>query len=516
VLCLTAPEGGATALAAGAATAAQTTAASYARHVPERTLLYALVQAHYPDFLARLEAEERSLPAYVREEFEAFLRCGVLDHGFLRVVCDHCHAERLVAFSCKKRGFCPSCGARRMAESARHLVEEVFGPRPVRQWVLSFPFPLRLLFASKPDVIGPVLGIVQRVIGGWLADQAGINRANAHCGAVTLIQRFGSALNLNIHFHMLWLDGVYEDTSEPPQQPLRKPRLRRARAPTSAQLTELAGKIAHRVCRHLTRKGWLEGENESAFLSDRAAGDDGMDALRMSSITYRIATGKNAGRKVVTLQTLLGDDGPQEGGAGQVGGFSLHAGVAAEAHESHKLEKLCRYITRPAISEKRLSISPQGRVRYQLKTPWRNGTTHVEWDAVDFVAKLAALVPPPRAHLTRFHGIFAPNASLRAQLTPSGRGKRPATDAVPAEVNGHDKQRSPEAKRRAMSWAQRLKRVFNIDVSTCVHCGGAVRIVASIEEPNAIRAILGHFEKHGALEAAHYRPGPRGPPAAAA
>lgn len=111
-----------------------------------------------------------------------------------------------------------------MAESARHLVEEVFGPRPVRQWVLSFPYPLRFLFASKPEAIGPVLGIVQRVIAGWLADQAGIDRASAQCGAVTLIQRFGSALNLNIHFHMLWLDGVYEDTTERPQ---RKPRLHR-------------------------------------------------------------------------------------------------------------------------------------------------------------------------------------------------------------------------------------------------------------------------------------------------
>ena len=95
----------------------------------------------------------------------------------------------------------------------------------------------------------------------------------------------------------------------------------------------------------------------------------------MSSITYRIATSAQAGRKVVTLQTLPGDAGPLESDAGQVGGFSLHAGVAAEAHESQKLEKLCRYITRPAISEKRLSISPQGRVRYQLKTPWRNGTS---------------------------------------------------------------------------------------------------------------------------------------------
>jgi hypothetical protein len=67
-----------------------------------------------------------------------------------------------------------------------------------------------------------------------------------------------------------------------------------------------------------------------------------------------------------------------------------------------------------------------------------------------------------------------------------------------------------------MTWAQRLKRVFDIDVSTCIHCGGAVRIVASIEEPKAIRAIIAHFAKHGALEAAHYRPGPRGPPTKAA
>ena len=132
------------------------------------------------DFLAQLAAQDRPLPAYVREAFEAYLRCGVLEHDFLRVVCEQCHAERLVAFSCKKRGFCPSCGARRMAESARQLVDDVFGPRPVRQWVLSFPYPLRFLFASKPEAISPVLGIVQRVIGGWLADQAGVGRAAAH------------------------------------------------------------------------------------------------------------------------------------------------------------------------------------------------------------------------------------------------------------------------------------------------------------------------------------------------
>jgi len=373
------------------------------------------------------------------------------------------------------------------------------------------PGAVALPVRQPPEAIGPALGIVHRVNAGGLAAQTGVERSTAQCGAVTLIQRFGSALNLNIHFHMLWLDGVYQEDIEQAQ---RKPRVHRARAPTSAQLTHLAEKIAHRVCRHLARQGWLEGEDESAFLSDSAGCDDGMDGLRISSITYRIATGKHAGRKVATLQTIPADNGSLEGGAGKVGGFSLHAGVAAEAHEGQKLERLCRYIARPAISEKRLSISPQGRVRYQLKTPWKNGTTHVDFEPVDFIAKLAALVPPPRAHLTRFHGVFAPNAKLRAQLTPSGRGKRPPTDE--ASTGANSDHRSPDEKRRSMTWVQRLKRVFNIDVSTCGHCGGTLRIVASIEEPTAIRAILAHFEKHGALQEAHYRPAPRAPPAVAA
>jgi len=208
VLRLRALEGRASPRAASAAPAAQTAAPIYARHISERTLLYPLVQAQYPDSITRLAAQDRPLPGYVREEFDAFLRCGVLDHAFLRVGCEQREADRLLTFSCKKRGFCPSCGARRMAESARHLAEKVFGPRPVRQWVLSFPCPLRFLLASRPEAIGPVLGIVHRVIAGWLADQTGVDRATVKCGAVPLIQRFGSALNLNIYFHMLMLDGV--------------------------------------------------------------------------------------------------------------------------------------------------------------------------------------------------------------------------------------------------------------------------------------------------------------------
>lgn len=115
----------------------------YTHHRPARTLLYQLVREYYPAFTAHLAAQDTLLPSYVEREFEDYLKCGRLEHGFLRVRCDSCHAEHLVAFSCKRRGFCPSCSARRMAESAALLVDEVIPERPIRQWVLSFPYPLR-------------------------------------------------------------------------------------------------------------------------------------------------------------------------------------------------------------------------------------------------------------------------------------------------------------------------------------------------------------------------------------
>ena len=169
----------------------------YERHRPEETPLYRIVETHYPRFLARLEAEGGSLPAFVKREFDDYLKCGLLENGFLRVKCDACSHEHLVAFSCKRRGFCPSCGARRMIESAAHLVDHVLPEQPIRQWVLTFPYPLRFLFAAQPQVLSQVLGVVYRAISTYLIKKTGFTVASgAKTGAVTLIQRFGSALNL--------------------------------------------------------------------------------------------------------------------------------------------------------------------------------------------------------------------------------------------------------------------------------------------------------------------------------
>ncbi len=122
----------------------------YERHRPEQTTLYRLVQQHAASFIAHTEASTGSeLPRFIKDEFDAFLDCGILAHGFLRLRCGECGHDKLLAFSCKRRGFCPSCGARRMSGTAAHLVDHVIPRVPVRQWVLSLPIPLRVLLAAQ-------------------------------------------------------------------------------------------------------------------------------------------------------------------------------------------------------------------------------------------------------------------------------------------------------------------------------------------------------------------------------
>ena len=139
-----------------------------ARHWPEITLLYRLVEQRYPVFREMRSMEGRSLPDYVEQELDTYLKCGRLGEGFLRVRCEHCHAEKLVAFSCKKRGFCPSCGARRMAETAALLADRSVARAPVATLGASLPFAFRFLLATDPTALTQVLNTVYRTILGYL------------------------------------------------------------------------------------------------------------------------------------------------------------------------------------------------------------------------------------------------------------------------------------------------------------------------------------------------------------
>ncbi len=117
-----------------------------------------------------------------------------------------------------------------------------------------------------------------------------------------------------------------------------------------------------------------------------------------------------------------------------------HAGLGIAPKERAKLERLCRYVSRPPVASERLALMASGQVRYTLKTPYRDGTTHLVLEPLDLMARLAALVPKPRMHLTRYHGVFAPHSQYRAAVTPAQRGRGAATppvsDADPTKHRG--------------------------------------------------------------------------------
>jgi putative transposase len=227
------------------------------------------------------------------------------------------------------------------------------------------------------------------------------------------------------------LDGAYLAGTHPPV-------FRRIAPPSAPELQALLERLAERIGRALEREGVLCRDAESSCLELGAEAGRGMDDLLGRSITYRVAMGPRAGQKVFALQNVPARAEEPRTGVAQYAGFSLHAGIGVEAEQRDKLERLARYVSRPPVAVERLELTAQGQVRYRLKTPYRDGTTHIVLEPLDFIARLAALIPPPRVHLTRFHGVFAAHAALRAAITPAGRGAGAPSRAAPAEPGCKD------------------------------------------------------------------------------
>lgn len=138
--------------------------AIYVRHQPEKTVLYQVVSRTWPRTLTERDLAGESVSPYVRSEFDRYGKCGILDYGFVRLICPACSAERLAAFSCKTRGFCPSCGSRRREQTADRLESEVWPEARARQWVLTFPHQVRYWLARSPELFGDVISEVTREI----------------------------------------------------------------------------------------------------------------------------------------------------------------------------------------------------------------------------------------------------------------------------------------------------------------------------------------------------------------
>lgn len=424
----------------------------YRRRRPELTVLHQAVREGWPRV-----AESTRLPSRVHEEVRRYVGCGDVRRGFTVVRCDDCAESSLVAFSCKTRSWCPSCGARRAHETALHL-NEVLPMAPFRQWTLSVPFALRFLLVKEPKLLRKVERRLMEAIFRWQRHRAkGLGAIGKRMGgALCFTQLFGSALQLQPHLHGLVAEGVWNDgvfMELPPPSP------EEVEAVLERALAQLLPAFESRGV------AWPEDEYE---------------ALQAKSAQLRLPLDDEAaparrGRLAVMM------------------GFSLHADTAVTANDREGLLRLVRYGARGPVAESRLSRREDGRLAYETK----RGVTLV-LTAEQLVKRLIALIPPRGLHLTNFHGVLAPAAAARP--TVASRGVAQKLSPVPKH-NG-------EKKRPRIDWATLLHRTFACDVWKCP-CGGQRRVVALVTRRSTAEQMLRNM---GLLHSWPPLPAAQGPP----
>ena len=395
------------------------------RRAPEQSVLHEAFRRGWPEVAS-------SLPPRVRREVERYLECGDVRYGFVELGCEDCARSRLVAFSCKSRGWCPSCTTRRAIETGAHL-EWVLPRVDHRQWTLSLPFTLRFLVVKKPKLLKRLEVRLVKAVWRWQRREAkrlGID-GNLRGGAVCFWQWFGSSLQLTPHLHLLVPEVLWGEDGAVVELP----------APSD----DVVAQVLHRVLRQ-AKKDWAD--------LDAAWPEDEYEVLQQRAIQERLG---------------LGDPAPQGRRLRRVAvahGFSLHADTAVHGHDRQGLERLIRYGARGPVAECRLKRLEDGTYEY---TPKKGKAFTLTAEAL--VRRLVALVPPARLHLTSFHGAYAPHAALRPLVTQPP----PPTPASPQLTFASF---SPAQKRKPrLDWATLHARTWGTDVLRCP-CGGRLTIRA--------------------------------------
>jgi hypothetical protein len=472
---------------------------TYRPRSPQSSVLHQVVRENLLTFLedgCQRSADGEGYPAYVAKEFAELLGCGDPSRGFARLKCQDCGFERLLPFSCKNRGVCPSCTTRRMSDEAAYLVDIVLPKARYRQWTITFPWPLRFLMARDHKVITEMLRIAMRILFAWQRRQA--RRAgyrDAKTAAVAFVQRFGGALNLNVHLHVLLPDAVFVvgdgDCLDVVQ--LCPPR--------DNDIVCLVQRLAKRVGQWAQRRYGTDDTSDETLLDGAI-----VDAMRKLPLLHADDDATDAGRADERLELSRR--------CAAIDGFSIHANTAVVASDRLGLEKLCRYGMRPAFSHERLRLTKDGKVELALRKPWPSpdGISVLQLEPVQFLRRLTPLIPPPFAHLIRYFGLFAPNAKLRdllpaapvspaairpeALLQNSGTAaaSKPDNASPPSEKTADNSQLGPRPPRTVLPWAELLRRVFAIDVTRCPICLGPMAVIAYLTDPPVLAKIIAHLK----------------------
>ncbi len=407
-----------------------------------------------------------------------------------------------------------------MAATALHIVRKVLPDCPVRQWVLSVPFPVRRLLAADARLFGAVVKVFVRVVERFYIDRArAAGIASPKTGMLSFQQRFGGSLNSHCHNHSIAIDGVFA-----PDPDSCEPRFHFLTPPTPGDIQRVAALVGTRVNRMLRRRGLLgdpsHDSNEAPTL------DDALDACRgVGHGRGRFERLDSRGR---SQQELFDDSGVRPNRrksspwAADVDGYSVEAGVHFGALDRKGREKLVRYCLRPAIANDRLSILRDGSIAFRCKYPTR-GRTHRVMQPMEFMARLAAIVPPPRFPLWRYHGVLAPSSPWRKHIVPAsepaeGCSHSAATKAdAPSPRRDNDQPRKstgdaslltspahsapPEASSKPswrpntsyVPWPELLRHCFDVDILDCPRCHSRLIPVAVIRRQEVIDRILQHL-----------------------
>ena len=326
-----------------------------------------------------------------------------------------------------------------MAETAAHLSDHVFPRLPVRQWVLSVPKRLRYFLQRDTALQGAVLRILLRGVERCLREHSPGCGTTARIGAIAFIHRFGSSLNEHTHFHCCIVDGVFEPAAD-----------------------ETAGAVFHAA--------------------------NGLDAVALADVQAQIR--RRILRAFVRRGLIDKSDGKEMLGWEHGGGFSLDASVCIEGRDRAGLERLLRYCARPPFALEHLHTLDAEHLLYHNPKPRSDSPRDLALTPLELIDKIAALVPPPRAHRHRYYGVLAPNSPMRAAVT--ALAPLPVIVPLPvAVVNSED----PPPCRAASHylWAMLLARIYETLPLVCPNCHAPMRIIAFITDAGTVRKILDHI-----------------------